>query len=288
MGLQAAILIWIQQFKHAWLDIWMIIVSFLGNTDFYLFAIAILYWMFNRRLGIRIATLVITSIALNEALKVWFQIQRPIGTPGIRSLYTESAPGYSFPSGHSQAAATFWGYLMTQYKRTWFFIVAGLTIITIGFSRLYLGVHWPLDVIIGLLLGGGVVWFGLKSEMFMLEKRLTSFAKLFFAIVLSFFVILVYPKQEGLQLAGYLCGLLIGYMIEERSIDCLLPKSWIDRIASAVTGAGFLVALREILLLLAPSGSLSVWGVYALLGFFIGYIAPWLFVKLGFYRKHAC
>jgi membrane-associated phospholipid phosphatase len=285
--MQAAILMWIQQLERTWLDFWMILASFLGNLDFYIFAIAILYWMVQRRIAIRIATLLIASVSLNEALKVWFQVERPIGQPGIRSLYTESAPGYSFPSGHSQAAATFWGYLAVQYKRIWFISLAVLIILMISFSRLYLGVHWPLDVIGGLLLGAGVIGLAGKVETYMFEKRLTSFAKIFFATLLSLFVILVYPKDEGIQLSGYLCGLLIGYMIVDKWMDCFLPPSWLERLAVGITGCGVLAACREILILLAPSGHLSMWGVYGLLGIYIGWIAPWMFVKLGFYRKRA-
>ncbi|UOF92204.1 phosphatase PAP2 family protein [Fodinisporobacter ferrooxydans] len=286
--MQVHILIWIQQLEHAWLDVWMILSSFFGNTNFYIFAIPIVYWFFGKRLGIRVATLVIASISMNEALKVWFQVIRPIGHPGIRSLYIQSAPGYSFPSGHSQSAITFWGYLATRFRNIWFTILAGAIIVTITFSRLYLGVHWPLDVLAGLLLGAAVIWLGLRMEDFFREKRLTSFARIFSAGVLSVFIFFIYPKAEGIELSGYLFGMLIGYMIEEKMLTCTVPSFILDRLGVLIVGSGVLAALREIFMLLIPPENLYYWLAYSVLGLYISWMAPWLFVKLGFYRRKGC
>jgi hypothetical protein len=73
-----------------------------------------------------------------------------------------TAVGHGFPSGHSQNAATFWlawaFHYQRQNQRRWLWIVAGLIVLAVGLSRLYLGVHLPEDVGGGFVLGAFFAW----------------------------------------------------------------------------------------------------------------------------------
>ncbi len=93
------------------------------------------------------------NIALNGAIKDYFKIERPIGKYGLKSMRVETATGYSFPSGHTQTATTFWTSIVILFKKKWLKILAVLMVTGAGLSRLYLAVHWPLDVILGFILG---------------------------------------------------------------------------------------------------------------------------------------
>jgi undecaprenyl-diphosphatase len=97
---------------------------------------------------------------LNRTLKLWFQRQRP---PDIHWLIEEK--GFSFPSGHSAFAGVFFGMLAILLARgspdrpPWFRVVGVLACLVLAVlvaaSRVWLGVHYPTDVIGGLLLGAG-------------------------------------------------------------------------------------------------------------------------------------
>ncbi|WP_366922938.1 phosphatase PAP2 family protein [Metallumcola ferriviriculae] len=94
---------------------------------------------------------------LNEALKAAFHRSRP----GIKHLV--EAGGYSFPSGHAMVSAAFYGmlgyiiWLNLKERTTYAWVILLLTavlITAIGISRIYLGVHFPSDVIAGFAAGG--------------------------------------------------------------------------------------------------------------------------------------
>lgn len=109
----------------------------------------------NKRIGFLIFVNLIIATLFNYTLKFIFSRERPFEY----MLIDES--GYSFPSGHSMVAMAFYGfliylctvYIMNKKVKNIIVIVLSILIILIGFSRVYLGVHYPSDVIVGLYLG---------------------------------------------------------------------------------------------------------------------------------------
>lgn len=103
---------------------------------------------------------------MNVFLKSWFQRERP----NIHRLVEET--GYSFPSGHSMAAFALYGaltYLLWKHLsgrtgKTMLILIGSAIVLCIGWSRIYLGVHYPSDVLGGYLASG--VWLGLMIEIF--------------------------------------------------------------------------------------------------------------------------
>lgn len=109
----------------------------------------------NKRIAFLIFVNLIIATLFNYTLKFIFSRERPFEY----MLIDES--GYSFPSGHSMVAMAFYGfliylctvYIMNKKVKNIIVIVLSILIILIGFSRVYLGVHYPSDVIVGLYLG---------------------------------------------------------------------------------------------------------------------------------------
>lgn len=130
----------------------MLFASFLGSIDFFLLLLPAVYWCYDRRLGMRLALILIFSQGLNEILKVAFHSPRPYWvSPNIE---VQGAYGnFGIPSGHAQDAVCVWGMLALHARRTWTSAAALILILLIGLSRVYLNAHFPIDVIAGWAFG---------------------------------------------------------------------------------------------------------------------------------------
>jgi len=152
----------------------MIFISFLGGTYFLTLAIilTILFlWRKHKKDAVMFSFIFFSGIGLNLLLKEIFQRPRPL-EPLIHQLE------YSFPSGHAMNSFVFYGAL--TYFVFWhmknkklgllFSVLAGLLVLAIGISRVYLGVHFPSDVLAGFL--AGLCWMGI---VILVEKTLLFF-----------------------------------------------------------------------------------------------------------------
>jgi membrane-associated phospholipid phosphatase len=144
----------------AWLAPGMTVVTQLGTEEFFLLLMPALYWCYNAGLGRRLAVLLIVSDGLNDLLKVAFHQPRPYWVDGrVQSLSHETS--YGIPSAHAQHAVAVWGFLAgaaAPARRALAGGLAGALIALISFSRIYLGQHFPGDVLGGLLAGGLALW----------------------------------------------------------------------------------------------------------------------------------
>jgi membrane-associated phospholipid phosphatase len=281
---QTEILVWIQSFTTPWLDKIMMAVSFIGDEEFYLAMVPLIFLGVHKRIGIRLAVVMSLSVFANEAVKHFVAEPRPIGVPGVRNLYTSSAPGYSFPSGHSQSSATFWGYLACWVQKRWFFALAAVMVLTIMLSRLYLGVHWPLDVVAGLTFGGLIISAIFWLESMFYKGKLPFLVKLMPGLVLPAPLLSLYHEPEGWKMTGFLLGCWIGYVVECETVGMKLPKRWTKRILPALLGSVAVFVLRSLLKEFVPPG--APWDLvrYTLVGLGGTLLMPWLLVKLGWYQ----
>jgi membrane-associated phospholipid phosphatase len=132
--------------------------SYLGNEEFFLLVLPLIYWSVDSALGLRVGFILVTSNLFNYAGKLIFTGPRPYWVSSqVRALWlTETS--FGIPSGHAQLAMSVWGMIAAYLKRAWVWIAALTVIFFIGFSRMYLGVHFPHDVIFGWLLGAVMLW----------------------------------------------------------------------------------------------------------------------------------
>src|SRR5262249_17504902 len=126
----------------------------LGSEEFILAFLAVVYWCVNRTLGLRLGLVLIGSQYLNELLKAWANTARP--GPPIIPLALDTAQGAAWPSGHAQNTAAVWGTFAALLRRPAVSVLALVVIFLVGLSRLYLGLHWPVDVVSGWAIGAGI------------------------------------------------------------------------------------------------------------------------------------
>lgn len=142
------------------------ITLFGGTLLLIIFALVSIIALKNKKYSIAICINLIFSASVNYIIKLI--VERP--RPSVLRLTEEI--GYSFPSGHSMTSLAFYGfiiYLLFKYqkdknKRNIITVLLTILIILIGFSRIYLGVHYLSDVLGGFLLGG--IYLILYTEMF--------------------------------------------------------------------------------------------------------------------------
>jgi membrane-associated phospholipid phosphatase len=135
----------------------------LGQIEFYMLFIPALYWCWDSSLGLRVVLMLTLSVGLNEALKIGFHDPRPYWiSQRIDAL--SSDPYFGLPSGHAQHSMGLWGLLAASLRRRWASAVAIALIFLIGLSRMYLGVHFPTDVLCGWLIGAILLWAFLRWE----------------------------------------------------------------------------------------------------------------------------
>jgi membrane-associated phospholipid phosphatase len=154
---------WIQGLGD-WLLAPMEIFTFMGTENFYLIVLPVLLWSIDVKLGFRAGVLLITSTSINNLLKLVFSWPRPYWiNPEIQAYSTEST-SFGLPSGHAQNAVTLWGRIIAATSRRWLQALLALIILFISLSRLYLGVHFPADVLVGWVFGTLLLYAFLRLE----------------------------------------------------------------------------------------------------------------------------
>ncbi|MCX7026561.1 MAG: phosphatase PAP2 family protein [Spirochaetes bacterium] len=126
-------------------------ITLLGSEFFVLAALPLIYWCVDRKKGARLAILILLSAFLNLWVKSLFMQPRPYDIDP--SVGLDKDPTSAFPSGHSQTSVTFWGGMLDILPRTIGIVAAIAVPFLVGFSRVYLGAHFPTDVLAGWVFG---------------------------------------------------------------------------------------------------------------------------------------
>ena len=166
-----------------WDSFWLVVTDELTFSPLYLFLLILIY----RKFGLKIMLLSIVTIALlitftdqiTNVFKSTFQRPRPCRTEGVMEhirFIAERCGKYGFFSGHSSnsmAGAVFGGLLFRPYFKNLIFILLFWSFI-VGYSRIYVGVHYPLDIVSGFAFGALIRFGFYKLFGFLIKKYLPT------------------------------------------------------------------------------------------------------------------
>ena len=286
------VILWFQQLSPA-LDTSFKILTSLGDKEFFLLLMPLVYWCLDRQAGARLFMLLLISACLNEVAKLLADQPRPFNyDPRVLKLVHEDSGG--FPSGHTQSAVVVWGYLACRFNRRFLWLLAGFLILAIPISRIYLGAHFPTDLFGGYAIGALVLFIFLRLDP-RLEAWFDQRGMLFqlgAALVLPAFLILFIPSgnDDLLTAVGALMGVATGMVLERRWVRFCAGGRWLKQVIRYVLGAIILFAvwfgLRLAFKQLEPAGLFRIIR-YALVGVWGGLGAPWLFVQLKLAEKES-
>ncbi len=215
----------LERVRTPFLDAFFQAVTFLGEETLLVLIIAALYYIYDRKFARRMFYTVIMSLSINSVIKNIAARPRPFER-GISCVRRETATGYSFPSGHTQNTATWTATLFCRLKKRTAVILSFVITLFVAFSRLYLGVHYPGDVIVGAALGFAFASaFGTLFDRAESENALygMSFGALsVFAVV--FMLIGDIQFEDFFKIYGMLAGLCGSALLERKAaVDRSFP-----------------------------------------------------------------
>jgi membrane-associated phospholipid phosphatase len=272
-----------QSFSSPALTIIMKGLSLTGTEFFFLTLLPLIYWCIDKRRGLRIGILVFLSAALNMRLKLAFAQPRPYDLEPALGMAKESS--YGMPSGHAQASAVFAGSAAPLFHAPWGLIFAIALPFLVGISRIYLGVHFPTDVLAGWAIGAAIVGLdrlvGDRVERFVVGLQDTLAIALAAAVALAMNVL----NMKDASLSGVFFGLVAAAIYAKKapfSISGSILKRALRYLFGMATVA-IVYALPKLLLAGMEAGGppLIRFLRYALLGAWVSAGAPWLFLKMG-------
>ena len=198
----------------------------------------------------------------NQFLKLIFRVPRPWVLDSnftILEQAREAATGYSFPSGHTQSAVGTFGAVAYITKNRWIRIGAILVAVLVPFSRMYIGVHTPADVLTSVVIAVLLVVF-LRPVVLGDNKRgvaiLLSVMTAMAAGLLCFVSLYQFPEnidvhnlasgvKNAYTLLGSLLGLIVVYIIDEKWLKFTVDAAWWGQILKVVFGLILVLAVKS-------------------------------------------
>ena len=252
----------LENFRIPVLNEFMLAVTYLGDEIAFLVTALILIWCADKRTGYYVLSVGFLGTIANQFMKLWFRIPRPWVLDEnftILEQAREGASGYSFPSGHTQSAVGTFGAIAytTKHKILRWLCVAAVMLVP--FSRMYLGVHTPLDVSVAAAMAG-VLIFGLKPIILGKNKKaFPVFLGIMVAVAVGFLCFVeCYPfpadidphnMASGLKnaytLLGSLLGLVAVYIVDEKWLHFPTKAVWWAQIIKVAVGLGLVLAVKS-------------------------------------------
>ena len=276
----ASLIISLQQLRLPLVELFIKAVTYLGDEQLFMLLIPVIYWCVSKSLGFWAAVMLVISGTCGDYIKELTAFPRPAG----EGLTNDGS--YAFPSGHTANAVTMWGYLALRIKKKTTWILAAAAIIMVGCSRMILGLHFPADVIGGVLLGvvllSAYIGLGVFSAERRWASRLPFLLLLFLAAAVPVVLAIVIPLEVAPKTMGYLAGGSLGYLLELNILNTAVRGKYHQQLLKIIIGLAGIIGIISGLSPVLPSAVPALGFVrYALAGLWVTCLAPLIFSKVG-------
>ncbi len=243
------------------LNEFMLAITTLGEETAFLVIALVLFWCVDKYLGYYTLSVGFIGTVVNQFLKLWFRIPRPWILDEnftILEQAREAASGYSFPSGHTQSAVGTFGSIAYVTKNKKLRIVAIIIAALVAFSRMYIGVHTPLDVTVSL--GIAVILIVVLKPLTLGENRKALPALLCGMLMLSAAFLLfvenyTFPadvdmhnlqsgNENAYTLLGAILGLFAVYIMDEKWLHFKTDAVWWAQIVKVLLGLILVLVIK--------------------------------------------
>lgn len=244
------------------LNEFMLLITHLGEETAFLVIAMIIFWCVDKRRGYYILSVGFVGTIFNQFLKMWFRVPRPFELDSNFECLPAAKPeatGFSFPSGHTQSSVGTFGGLAYTEKRKWLKILLISIAVLVPFSRMYVGVHTPKDVLVAVAIAL-VLIFAIRPLVYKKEEKyipLLLAGMLVISVAYLLFVMLYqFPQdvnQERLSsgiesaytLLGALLGLLVVYFVDEKWLQFKVNAVWWAQIIKVAAGLGAVLIVKS-------------------------------------------
>ena len=254
---------WLQSFRSDFWDFFFQMWTLFGEELLIVGLMGFVYWCYDKKIGEALGITVFVSLVLNSIIKVVVQRPRPFLVDSeIQNIRPQTAGGFSFPSGHTQGAATVFGGFAIWVRRRLVSIIVGVIIVMVAISRMYLGVHYLTDVLTGAALAIGIS-FGFQALLNKIKDPIRLFV---YVLIISgvifigsylYFLLTVtasetatdasnlYNTLEGVaKMMGAIFGFTIGVIFEHRRVAFANHRVFWKNLIRFALGVGIVMGVR--------------------------------------------
>lgn len=256
----------LESIRTPWLDTVMAAITHLGEETVFMVAALFVFWCVSKRHGYYLLAVGFAGTVLNQFLKLLFRIPRPWVLDSDFTIVESAraqATGYSFPSGHSQNAIGTFGGIARFTRRKWVRVAAIVAAVLVPLSRMYLGVHTPLDVGVAAVIAVALV-FALYPLMERSDSRhgvMGAVLAVMLALAVGYLLFVsLYPfpadvdaanlasgVENAWKLLGATVGMLVGWWLDVRFIHFDTRAVWYVQLIKLVGGLALLLGIRAAL-----------------------------------------
>lgn len=240
----------------------MLAVTRLGEETAFLVIALIVFWCVDKKKGYYMMAVGFLGTMANQMLKLACRIPRPwVLDPEFPILEQarEAAAGYSFPSGHTQSAVGTFGCLAATAEKKWWRIICIVLAVMVGFSRMYVGVHTPADVLVAAAMACALIWLLKKPTLEGEHKQMKAVIGLMIAVSVIFLLYVSFwnfpadmdphNMESGMKNAYTMIGCMVGvavvYLIDVKYLHFPVEGIWWVQIIKILVGLGLVLAVKE-------------------------------------------
>lgn len=277
-------LYFLESLRCSVLDMVFSAITLCGDETVFMAVGMIVFWCVSKYQGYYLLCTGFAGTVINQFLKILCQVPRPwIKDPNFTIVESarEAATGYSFPSGHTQSSVGLFGGVARWNRNLWIRVGAIALCVLVPLSRMYLGVHTPLDVFVSvcialvLIFGAYPLFLKAKNSpklMYGILSAMTVLVTTYLCYVCFWnFPESVYAaenihnlesaRKNGFTLFGCMIGFLLVYTADLKWIHFETNAVWWAQILKALGGLSAVLLTKE--LLRSPLDALfggSLWG----------------------------